>query len=107
MKLAKNLLLLPAFLITGLAFAEINGEDIVNDAKYTCIACHSVENKIVGPSYKDIASKYENYESQAENLAKSIKNGSVNTYGAVPMPKNVIITEEEALAAAKYILSIK
>lgn len=67
-----------------------------------CLACHSVDNKLVGPAYKEIAAKGEG----VEVLAASIKNGSSGKWGPVPMPGNHVTDEEAALLAA-WIASLK
>lgn len=67
-----------------------------------CMACHSVDNKLVGPAYKDVAAKGEG----AEVLAASIKKGSAGKWGPVPMPANNVTDEEAALLAA-WIASLK
>ncbi len=67
-----------------------------------CMACHSVDNKLIGPAYKEVAAKGEG----AEVLAASIKNGSSGKWGPVPMPANHVTDEEAALLAA-WIASLK
>ena len=42
-----------ALLISGQASA-----DLALAKKSGCLACHSIEKKIVGPSWKDVAAKY-------------------------------------------------
>ena len=65
-----------------------------------CLACHSVEKKMVGPSFKDIAAK----GGDAGKLADSIKNGSKGKWGAIPMPPNRV-SDEEAQQLATWVLS--
>ena len=67
-----------------------------------CLACHSVEKKMVGPSFKDIAAK----GGVAGKLADSIKNGSKGKWGAIPMPPNRV-SDEEAQQLAAWVLSLK
>lgn len=67
-----------------------------------CMACHSVDNKVIGPAFKEVAAKGEG----AEVLAASIKNGSSGKWGPVPMPANHV-TDEEAATLAAWIASLK
>ena len=67
-----------------------------------CLACHSVEKKMVGPSFKDIAAK----GGDAGKLVDSIKNGSKGKWGAIPMPPNRV-SDEEAQQLAAWVLSLK
>ncbi|WP_313088876.1 c-type cytochrome [Pseudomonas sp.] len=71
-----------------------------------CAACHSVDTKVVGPAFKDVAAKYAGQEGAADLLAGRIKNGTVGTWGQIPMPPNPV-TEEEAKTLAEWVLSKK
>ncbi len=82
--------------------AMADGEELFNTKG--CVACHSVDNKIVGPAFKDVAEKYADEEDAAETVASHIKNGSSGAWGPVPMPPNNV-TEEEAATLAEWVLS--
>lgn len=75
--------------------------------KSNCMACHSVDKKIVGPSYQEIAKKYAGDKSAEAALAKRIKGGTAanggQKWGAVPMPPNAI-SDADALTLSKWIL---
>ena len=72
-----------------------------------CMACHSVDKKIVGPAYKDVAKKHGNDASKAGALADKIMKGGSGVYGAVPMPANTQVSKEEATKLATWVLSLK
>jgi cytochrome c len=72
-----------------------------------CVACHAAAAKLVGPSFKDIASKYASADGAAEKLAQKIQKGSQGVWGPVPMPPNSQVKSEEALSLARWILSQK
>jgi cytochrome c551/c552 len=57
-------------------------------AKYNCKACHAASQKLVGPSYKDVAKKYAGDASAPGKLAAKIKAGGSGVWGAIPMPPN-------------------
>ena len=57
-------------------------------AKYNCQACHTVDKKLVGPAYKDVAAKYVGDSTAPARLAQKIKNGGSGVWGAIPMPPN-------------------
>jgi cytochrome c len=57
-------------------------EDIM--MKGGCVACHSVDKKMVGPSYKDIAAKYKGQDATAKLMEKVRKGGS-GVFGPTPM----------------------
>ena len=75
--------------------------------KSNCMACHSVDKKIVGPGYQEIAKKYAGDKTAEATLAKRIKGGTAanggQKWGAVPMPPNAI-SDADALTLAKWIL---
>ena len=67
-----------------------------------CVACHSIDNKVVGPAMKEVAAKY---AGDAAHIADSIKNGSTGNWGPIPMPPNAV-SDDEAAALAEWILSL-
>jgi cytochrome c len=56
--------------------------------KYNCQACHSVDKKLVGPSYKEVAAKYAGDSAAPAKLAQKIKSGGTGVWGQIPMPPN-------------------
>ena len=72
-----------------------------------CLACHSVDKKIVGPAYKEIAAKYANDKSAVDRLAKKVREGGVGVWGAVPMPANPQVNEAEARTLVQWVLTQK
>lgn len=75
--------------------------------KNNCMACHAVETKLVGPSYKDVAKKYRGQGDATDKLAKKIRAGGAGAWGAMPMPAHPQISEVEAKKLATYVLSLK
>ena len=72
-----------------------------------CLACHSVDKKIVGPAYKDVAKKYENDKDALPRLAKKVREGGVGVWGQIPMPANPQVNEAESITLVKWVLSLK
>jgi cytochrome c len=72
-----------------------------------CMACHAVDKKVVGPSYKDVASKYAGDKTAADKLAAKIVKGGSGVWGPVPMPANPQVNEAEAKKLAAWVLSQK
>ena len=75
--------------------------------KHACFACHAVDKKLVGPSYKDVAAKYRSDSGAAARLADKVKKGSQGTWGQVPMPPNAAVPDADVSALVKWILSQK
>jgi cytochrome c len=72
-----------------------------------CTACHAVDKKLIGPSYKDIAAKYASDKDAATKLAGKVRAGSVGVWGQIPMPANPQVSPDEATTLVKWILSAK
>ncbi|HEX4844111.1 MAG TPA: c-type cytochrome [Limnobacter sp.] len=75
--------------------------------KYNCTACHAEDKKKYGPTYQQVALKYADDHGAAERLAKKIQTGGAGVWGNTPMPAQPRVTDEDALALAQYILSVK
>lgn len=75
--------------------------------KKNCMACHAVDKKLVGPSYKDVAAKYAKDKGAAAKLAEKIIKGGSGVWGPVPMPANPQVSADEAKQLAAWILATK
>ena len=60
-------------------------EDAMNKAG--CLACHAKDKKLVGPSFKDIATKYKGQDVVAK-LTEKVRKGGSWVFGPVPMAPN-------------------
>ena len=72
-----------------------------------CMACHAVDNKLVGPGYKEVAVKYKGDKTAADKLAEKIIKGGSGVWGPVPMPANAQVNDAEAKKLAAWILGLK
>ncbi len=72
-----------------------------------CLACHKEKEKQVGPAYADVAKKYENNEKNVKMLAEKIIAGGQGNWGEIPMAAHPNVSQEDAEAMVKYILTIK
>ncbi|MDA8446534.1 c-type cytochrome [Acidovorax valerianellae] len=72
-----------------------------------CMACHAVDKKLVGPSYKDVAAKYAGQKDAVDKLAAKIMKGGSGAWGPVPMPANAQVNDAEAKKLAAWVLSLK
>ena len=100
--------LLPLFSVAALvAFQNASAADAETLLKEkACLACHTVDNKLVGPAYKEVAAKHADEADAVATLVTSITKGSSGTYGPIPMPPNAV-NEEEATILATWIMSHK
>ena len=70
-----------------------------------CMACHGVENRIVGPAYKDIVAKHRERSDASAYLADKIRKGGMGVWGPIPMPPQGQLSDEEVESVVKWLLS--
>ena len=75
-------------------------------AKYNCQACHTVDKKLVGPGYKEVAAKYAGDKAAPAKLAEKVKKGGGGVWGAIPMPPNNV-PDADLKALIEWILALK
>lgn len=73
--------------------------------KYACSACHTIDTKLVGPSFKEIAAKYREDQAAPAKLAEKVKKGSQGVWGSVPMPPSPTVPDADVNALVSWILS--
>lgn len=73
-----------------------------------CLGCHQVHKRRVGPAFADIANRYGGDQGEATItvLMNSIQNGGRGKWGAIPMPAQPQVTDEEARDMAAFILTL-
>jgi cytochrome c len=75
-----------SLMVAGMAGAEDAGQALAQ--KSGCLACHSVDKKVLGPAYKDVAAKYKGQKDAEAKLIEKVKKGGSGTWGPIPMPAN-------------------
>ena len=99
----KTMMLAAWALLLSPAAAWANPEAAMTKAG--CMACHSKDKKLVGPSFKDIAAKYQGQDAVAK-LAEKVRKGGSGVFGPVPMAPNPPdkINDADLKAAIELIL---
>jgi len=69
-----------------------------------CLGCHSIDKKVVGPAFKDVAAKYKSDPQATTKLAVRIRAGGTGKWGQVAMPPMSALSEPQARALAGYVL---
>lgn len=82
-----------------------------------CLACHTIDKKLIGPMYKEVAKKYAGQKDAEAKLATTIMKGTPAPGGVgwqkegkatlAFMPPNAGVKPDEAANLAKWILSLK
>jgi cytochrome c len=75
--------------------------------KNGCSACHAVDKKVIGPSYKDVANKYRGDASAPQKLFDKVKKGGSGVWGQVPMPPNPQVKDDDLKKMIGDILKMK
>lgn len=103
----KRILFAIATLATGVAMSTPAMADLALATAKNCMACHAVANKLVGPSYKDVAAKYAGQADAADKLAVKVMKGGSGVWGVIPMPANPQVSAAEAKTLVAWVLSQK
>jgi cytochrome c len=72
-----------------------------------CLACHTVDKKLVGPSYREIANRYRQDKGAAASLAQKVKTGGKGVWGDIPMPPNGHVKDADIQNIVQWILTVK
>jgi cytochrome c len=74
--------------------------------RYNCVACHTVDKKVVGPAYKDVAARYAGDPGALAKLEEKVKHGSSGVWGPIPMPPNAV-PDTDLKTLVEWILALK
>lgn len=94
-------------LVAAVSIATPSFADQALAAAKNCLSCHTIDKKVVGPAYKDVAKKYAGQKDAVEKLSAKIMQGGSGVWGVVPMPVNSQVSEAEAKKLAAWVLSLK
>lgn len=81
--------------------------DLALATSKNCMACHAVDKKMVGPSYKDVAAKYAGQKDAVDKLAVKIVKGGSGVWGPIPMPANAQVSEADSKKLAAWVMTQK
>jgi cytochrome c len=71
-----------------------------------CKTCHNLDSKSNGPSYLQMAEKYQGDASAVDRLATKIREGGSGVWGEATMPAHPGLTVHEARSIVQYLLAI-
>ncbi len=84
---------------------SVKGKNIMETLD--CKACHKTDEKSIGPSFTDIAAKYDAKKDVISYLSGKIINGSQGVWGETAMPAHPALPQNEADLISKWIISLK
>lgn len=71
--------------------------------KHGCVACHGIDNRIVGPSLREVSARYAGSADALGYLSAKIKSGGAGAWGSVAMPPQTI-GEADATTIAQWLV---
>ena len=77
-----------ALALTAFAAQADDASTLAAMDKAGCMACHTKDKKLVGPSFKDISAKYKGQADAPAKLAEKVRKGGSGVFGPVPMAPN-------------------
>ncbi|WP_079435144.1 c-type cytochrome [Zoogloea sp. LCSB751] len=75
-------------LLTTAASGSVFADPAASAQKAGCLACHSMDKKLVGPAFKDVAAKYKGQGDAVAKLTDKVRKGGAGNWGQIPMPPN-------------------
>ena len=73
--------------------------------QYACLACHGVDQKVVGPGFREVAKKYQGATGARQALVKKVREGGAGVWGAIAMPGQPQVAEADLLAIVEWVLA--
>lgn len=72
-------------------------------ASSNCFTCHKAKDKLIGPSFEDIANKYSSTQANKEYLAKKISQGSKGVWSDEIMPAQPEMKKEDVILILDWV----
>jgi cytochrome c len=71
-----------------------------------CLSCHGVDNRIVGPAFRDVAKRYKGQDGVESKLVEKLRRGGSGSWGALPMPPNPDLAAADATTLVRWVLGL-
>ena len=84
--------------------AAIAPDDLAK--RKACLSCHAVDRRIVGPAFKDVASRYKSQPDAEAKLLEKLRRGGGGAWGPMSMPPNPDLPEADAKVLVKWVLGL-
>lgn len=93
---------------TNAATPVVSREDFLKLAKEIgCLSCHSIDKKLLGPAWKNVAAIYRDNPAAEAILMSKIAKGGSGVWGKIAMPAYPDLSEAKSRVLVKFILSLK
>lgn len=84
-----------------------DGLALVAKPENLCLSCHKIDEKLTGPSYRDVANKYDNTPENVKMLTEKVLKGGSGVWGDVAMVAVPGLNAADAEKMVKYILLLR
>jgi cytochrome c len=73
-----------------------------------CLSCHRVDQKLIGPAYKDVAARYRGHPEVIDTLMQKVREGGEGVWGDIPMAPNSVekVSDDNLKQIIEWILSL-
>lgn len=92
--------------VAGCALAGPAAADLKLAQKEGCLGCHTVDKKLVGPAWKDVAAKYKGDAGAEARLLKKVREGGKGNWGEIVQPPNTATSDADLKILVKFALSL-
>jgi cytochrome c len=69
------------------------------------MSCHAVDKRLVGPSFREVAARYQGREGIDAKLAEKVRRGGSGAWGPLAMPPNPALSQADARTLVQWILA--
>ena len=99
------IVLAASVVFAGNALAE-NGEMLAKNNN--CMTCHAIDKRTFGPSFREIAAKYQGSKGAQIVLEKKVRSGGAGVWGKIPMPATAMsVSDGDIKSIVQWVLSLK
>lgn len=75
--------------------------------KNNCTTCHTIDKKLVGPAWAEVAKKYKGDAGAEAKLITKVAKGGAGSFGTMPMPPNAPkVSEADIKTLVQFILGL-
>jgi cytochrome c len=71
-----------------------------------CLSCHGIDNKVVGPAFRDVAKRYKGQDGAEAKLVQKLRGGGSGSWGPLSMPPNPDLAAADATTLARWVLGL-
>lgn len=89
----------------NIAVSEVEAVELAK--KTGCFACHAIEKKLLGPSWKNVAARFNGNPDAEAYLMNKFLNGGSGAWGSIAMPGYPHVSEADRRILARWVLTLK